>query len=295
MSTNAIMMPGERGLKWLLPLYLAWMKRYQFRLHYLVVGGWLPDYLESRPQDVKRLSACTGIHVQTRRMLLRLKCLGLGNVSLLPNFRNFPMNRRLSSGPDPALSHRAPLRLVYLSRVIPQKGLELAIDAVESINREHAEPCLSLDIWGPVPEKHREWFRGLIRGRQSVIHYCGVMPPEAIPDMLPDYELMVFPTRYAGEGFPGVIVDAFVSGLPVLASDWQDNGEIILPGVNGMLFTAEHPGDLESKLRWFLANKQSIPAMGQAAASMADHYHVDNVFPDLIRAMGLEPEGAIPA
>lgn len=287
-SVDVIMMPGERGLKWLLPLYLFWMKRYRFRLHYLAVGGWLPAYLESRPQDVRRLSACAGIYVQTRRMLSQLEALGLGNVSLLPNFRNFPVARRLSVGSS------TPLRLVYLSRVIPQKGLELAIRAIETVNREHTEPRLSLDIWGPVPDKHRDWFNGLMQRRSPMVRYRGVLAPEAIPDTLPDYSLMVFPTRYAGEGFPGVILDAFVSGLPVIASDWQDNGEFIHPGFNGLLFAAGDRQDLESKLRWILQHTSSVVAMGQAAASMADDYHVDRVFPDLIRTLGLHQPSPSP-
>jgi glycosyltransferase involved in cell wall biosynthesis len=279
--TDAVIMPGERGLKWLLPVYLGCMKRYRLRLHYLVVGGWLPAYLESRPQDIKRLAACAGLHVQTRRMLKQLEALGLDNVSLLPNFRSFPIHRRLSSGPT------IPLRLVYLSRVIPQKGVELAVRAVEAVNQEFSEPRVSLDIWGPVPDKHREWFETLMQKRSSTIRYCGVMRPEAIAERLPDYGLMVFPTRYAGEGFPGVLVDAFVSGLPVIASDWQDNGEFIHSGVNGLLFAAGDVSDLESKLRWALANNESVASMGRAAAAMADDYHVDRVFPDLLHTLGI--------
>lgn len=280
-STDAVIMPGERGLKWLLPVYLACMKRYRFRLHYLVVGGWLPAYLESRPQDIKRLAACAGLYVQTRRMLSQLEALGLDNVSLLTNFRNFPIRRRLSAGPS------TPLRLVYLSRIIPQKGVELAVRAVEAVNQGLAEPRLALDIWGPVPDKYHGWFETLMQERSAAIRYCGVMAPEAIAETLPDYGLMVFPTRYAGEGFPGVLVDAFVSGLPVIASDWQDNGEFIHSGVNGLLFAAGDVSDLESKLRWAFANSESVVAMGRAAATMADDYHVDRVFPDLIHALGL--------
>lgn len=281
-SNDAIIMPGERGLKWLLPIYLSLMKRYRFRLHFLVVGGWLPSYLAGRRKDIKRLSACTTIHVQTDRMLSELKVLGLRNLSLLPNFRSFPSDRRLSC------SQEVPLRLVYLSRVMPQKGIETAIKAVTLINNNPDCPSISLDIWGPVPDKYSNWFKILMQDCNPMIIYRGVLEPESIPDVLPDYGMMVFPTTYAGEGFPGVIVDAFVSGLPVIASDWQDNGDFIRHGVNGLLFTSGDACDLASKLCWALSHPHSIASMARSAASMAENYHVDTVFPGLIKKLGFD-------
>jgi glycosyltransferase involved in cell wall biosynthesis len=52
---------------------------------------------------------------------------------------------------------------------------------------------------------------------------------------LSQYDCMVFPTFFPGEGYPGAILDAFLCGLPVVASDWKNNDEIISEGKTGYL------------------------------------------------------------
>mgnify|MGYP002239410386 CR=1 FL=1 len=41
------------------------------------------------------------------------------------------------------------------------------------------------------------------------------------------YDIMLFPTYWYGEGFPGIVMDAYIAGLPLIASDWNINTEVI--------------------------------------------------------------------
>ena len=50
-----------------------------------------------------------------------------------------------------------------------------------------------------------------------------------------DYFALLFPTRYEGEGFAGTLIDAYAAGVPVVASDWKYNGEIVETGKTGVL------------------------------------------------------------
>ena len=52
---------------------------------------------------------------------------------------------------------------------------------------------------------------------------------------------MLFPTYYHGEGFPGNFVDAFNTGLPVIATDWLYNKDLIKDGENGLLIPIKNP------------------------------------------------------
>ena len=54
-------------------------------------------------------------------------------------------------------------------------------------------------------------------------------------NILAKYDAMLFPTYWHGEGFPGIIIDAFVSGLPVIATDWSLNADIIEDGKTGVI------------------------------------------------------------
>jgi glycosyltransferase involved in cell wall biosynthesis len=50
--------------------------------------------------------------------------------------------------------------------------------------------------------------------------------------VLRDYFALLFPIYYIGEGFAGTAIDAFSAGVPVIASDWKYNSEVIKEGIN---------------------------------------------------------------
>ena len=44
---------------------------------------------------------------------------------------------------------------------------------------------------------------------------------------LKKYFALLFPTYFHGEGFAGCLIDAFFAGIPVIATDWLYNKDII--------------------------------------------------------------------
>jgi glycosyltransferase involved in cell wall biosynthesis len=281
-SADLIMMPGPRGLRWLYPEYLRWQRQRGYRIHYLAIGGWLPRFLQERPLDRDRLQACTGIYVQTARMVRELSALGLSNVHLLPNFRSFPLARPTSGQSSGAL------KAVFLSRLLPEKGPELAIKAARSINKRSGDEVVNLDLWGPVQKGQEQWFAAMRRNAGPGVQFRGQLEPDHIWSTLPNYDVMLFPTYYPGEAFPGVLVDAFIAGIPVIASDWQDNPELIRHGVDGLLFRSRDVDDLTAKMQWVLERPDRLAQMKSRAAARAPQYHVDHIIPPLLRQMGLD-------
>lgn len=274
-SDHVVIMPAERGLRYLVPHYLRWQKAAKARFHFLVVGGWLPDFLSRRPKLFNQLRELGPLYVQTRAMLNRLRAMGMERLHLLPNFRAFP-------DLAPETGRVGPLRLVFYSRVTADKGVELAIAAVRAL-----DPSVRLDIWGPVEDAYRERLLGLVEAAGSRVRYRGVLADDQIYRELPGYDALVFPTTYEGEGFPGAILDAFSCGLPVIASDWRYNGEFVKPGLNGVLVAPGDPQSLVACLAGFVAAPEKLRAMSPAALASARPYHVDQVFPELMRTMGL--------
>lgn len=278
---HIIMMPGRRGLTVLAPQYDRWRRKNGNRLHYLVVGGWLPAYLRQNPSVIRSLHACDGLYVQSERMLEELAGLGLSRLHLLPNFREFDRGRRVSVGTE------VPLRLVFLSRVIPEKGVEHAVEAVKMVNEQAGGVVATLDIWGPVAEGDSAWLEQTLKGARPAVEYRGFLPPERIYAVLPDYDVMVFPTFYSGEGFPGVVVDAYVAGIPVIASDWHYNEEFVRDGHTGFIFRTGDVADLSRKIQAAVDDPRRINQMKHNAAERAALYHVDAVIPPLLSSMRL--------
>jgi glycosyltransferase involved in cell wall biosynthesis len=92
---------------------------------------------------------------------------------------------------------------------------------------------------------------------------------------------MLFPTYWQGEGFPGAIIDAFVSGVPVIASDWNMNREIIIHEKNGLLVPPGDAMSLALAMKRMIFDGELRIKMGKRSNEFARKYHVDYVFPQL--------------
>jgi glycosyltransferase involved in cell wall biosynthesis len=107
------------------------------------------------------------------------------------------------------------LRLVYLSRVVPHKNLRGAIEMLGALRGP-----VEMDVYGPLQDavywrNCQELASHLPEG--VAVRYQGVARPEEVPQLLADYDLLLFPTR--GESFGHVVLEALLAGVPVLISD----------------------------------------------------------------------------
>lgn len=107
------------------------------------------------------------------------------------------------------------LRLVFLSRVTPQKNLCRAIEMLQGVRGK-----IEFDIFGPI-EDAAYWQKCLeaigTLPPWITVRYCGLIPHERVLDVLSQYHLFFLPTL--GENFGYAILEALTAGCPVLISD----------------------------------------------------------------------------
>jgi glycosyltransferase involved in cell wall biosynthesis len=274
--THVIVLPGRLAIRVLLPLLLHWKRTQRRDLRYVVVGGWLPDLLETSGWLKQLCSQVDGIYVEATSMAQRLKANGLQNVKVLPNFRSFD---RHASGIHSDIA--GPLKLVFCARIVREKGIEEAISAVDLLCRDYNSSVVSLDVYGPVHGSYEKRFNRLIEASPNAT-YRGVLSPSRVYDGLREYDLMLFPTYYPGEGFPGTIIDAFVAGVPVLASDWKYNREIIDEGCTGAIFDAKSPEALAKAIVPYIQAPKRLAEMRQHCLRRANDFHVDHALQTLL-------------
>lgn len=274
---QVFMLPGDHGIYVFLPLFLYWKRKWHRPLHYIVIGGWLPKLL-GRNGWLRHLCAqLDGIYVQTLAMADVLFGLGLRNVSVLANFRKFDRNLKRNFTPT-----TTPIRLVFYSRVAREKGVEDAIAAVKQLNdRDLAHPRAILDVYGPIAERYRPDFRRCL-GESQHVNYHGVLSPNNPYEVLQTYDLMLFPSYYYGEGFPGAVLDAYIAGVPVVASDWKYNREIVEEGRTGVLFKVHSVEEIVAHVETFIACPARIMQMRQFCLEKAQNYHVEQVIGKLL-------------
>ena len=82
----------------------------------------------------------------------------------------------------------------------------------------------------------RSFFKDkLLAENGDFVTYGGVVNFNKTTETLKDYFAMLFPTYYHGEGFPGTVIDAYNAALPMIATRWNYNADVIEDGVNGIL------------------------------------------------------------
>jgi len=227
---HVILMTDAGGIKvfpWL--LCLANVKR-KCRLHYVVVGGWLVHVLKKNRILGSFLRRFDRIYVETNAMKKGLEDMRFNNVSILLNCKPLvPV-----SDTDLIYHKTEPYKLCVFSRIMKEKGIEEAVNAVVTTNEFYKRKVYSLDIYGQIDDGQTSWFEKLSETFPDEIKYCGVVPFEKSVDIIKTYFALLFPTKFYTEGIPGTIIDAYASGVPVIASEWENFSDIIEPNVTGI-------------------------------------------------------------
>lgn len=229
-STNVLIFPAHNGLRVYAPL-LSFVKRFfkKRKIHYIVIGGWLPQFLTKRKRLAKCLKKFDGIYVETNTMKTALENQGFQNVLVMPNCKALtPLTED-----ELVYQNEPPYKLCTFSRVMKEKGIEDAIEAVKAINEKLGKTVYTLDIYGQVDAAQIEWFDELKSNFPEYVSYGGLVPFDKSVEVLKNYFALLFPTHFYTEGIPGTIIDAYAAGIPVISSKWESFGDIVDDGVTG--------------------------------------------------------------
>lgn len=233
--STLLWLPAHNNLKFLFPFVWLGSKVFGYDIIYIVVGGWLSKFLEKLPFHRSKLKTIKAILLENKLAKEELSSqYGFENLDIIPNFRE--------KSPKPASSiDRRTLRLVFMARINKKKGLDTIAEVASQIAAKGYD--ITIDFYGPIHEADNEYFRHELIDRYDFINYRGVLQPDDIYATLSAYDAMLFPTHYFTEGFPGSIMDAYRSAVPVIASDWKHAHEFVVDGESGFIVDFERPAD----------------------------------------------------
>ncbi len=271
-SKNVILIPCTNGALIFVPLFFFLNLLFQRKLHYILVGAWLLDYFQKYGWMKFMLKRFDYIYVEPKKMQKKLSEMGFQRVYQMPNCKklNILAENNLTQKME------LPLKFCIFSRVLKEKGIEDAIDAVEYVNHKNGRVAASLDIYGQVDAKYEERFSELQKHFPNYIHYCGVIPYDRSTEVLKNYSALLFPTLYYTEGHPGTIIDAFASGLPVIASRWENYTDMIEEGDTGICYPFGQNECLKDILNELVHNPAILINMKKNCLKEAKKYTPDN-------------------
>ncbi len=276
-SENILIFPADNGLKVVAQIYDIFNTFLKRKLIYIVIGGFLPAFLEKNPRYIKILNKYEVLFVQTPNLKKDLENLGIKNIEMMTNFKI----QKIRASEDIKIDESENIKLCILSRLTKDKGIEDAIEAVKGVNNKFGNTKVKLDLYGIVPDFYKERFAYLMDQNKEFVEYKGVANYNQTANILKNYFALLFPTYFHGEGFAGCLIDAYFAGIPVIATDWLYNKDIVIDKKNGLLVSIKNPNELANAILKLYNNRSLALQISKNNSNEANKYTADRVLKGL--------------
>lgn len=239
------------------------------RTFYWVVGGYLHKSFEKGHLNWCNYKNLAGIFVQGTCMEKSMKNMGLSNVSFVPN------SKYISYIPTKKQKKDKITHFVFLSRIEEYKGCNYIFKAVEILLQKGYKGKFDVTFYGKTTDK-LDYFNHFKRNieKYEETEFKGVLNLRETKnyDILSTYDVMLFPTYWQGEGFPGVIIDAYIAGLPVIASDWNLNRDVVKENETGWIIPTHDVGALAETMIYVIEHQDEVARLSVLSQKLAKKY-----------------------
>jgi glycosyltransferase involved in cell wall biosynthesis len=140
---------------------------------------------------------------------------------------------------------------LFVGRLAREKGVQTLAGAAVLL------PDASVRVAGDGPES------ALLDGVNGITR-LGSLPGEAVRQEMNRAMALVIPSIWY-ETFGLVVIEAFATDLPVIASRIGALAVLVRDGETGLLFEPGNPQDLATKMAWALAHPEAMASMGRKA------------------------------
>lgn len=156
------------------------------------------------------------------------------------------------------------IRFVCLGHIKFDKGVQNIIEAFEKFKPGSCQ----LDFYGPfIGDCTEKIFKNI-----EDLNYCGVIDPAKVIKTLTEYDVLIMPSNIITEGYPGVIIEAYFAGLPVIASNLRSMREIVEHKKTGLLFDPGNVNELKYAMDYFVNCNGELPEMKNYVLKYAEQF-----------------------
>lgn len=154
---------------------------------------------------------------------------------------------------DHGASDAARVGVTFAGRLAIEKGISVLLEAASL-----APGSVSVIGDGPLAPAAEE------AKASGHIRYHGRLPRAAVIDEVRRSIALVMPSIWF-EGFPLVVLEAYASGTPVIASGIGSLAELVEDGATGLVVDAGDAAGLADRIRWAVQHPVEMQSMGRNA------------------------------
>lgn len=237
----------------------------------VIMGGTADTDLQDDPCFLKWLSEYKVIYAETNRMAKNMRKMGLENISLYPNGRFMSEKNR-------SFAENEKLRTVFFSYIQPEKGTDIILDTASKM------PDIEFDFYGNIEKGYETIFKEKVAAMDNV-HYKGIFKGsnEEVYDVLAVYDVLLFPTKWKTEGVPGILVEAKIAGITIVASNESHNAELVGDGAEGIILADNNADCLEEALRKLRDDRSLLLKLKEGSKMSANRFYIENYIQDIVK------------
>ncbi len=188
---------------------------------------------------------------------------GVDPTQFSPAFRSPGLRARVGADAAPIL--------LYVGRLCREKNLDALVLTADELRRAGVAHRLVLVGDGPLA--------GELRERLPDALFTGVQRGDDLASWYASADLFVFPSVV--ETFGNVVLEAFSSGVPVVAFDAGGVRELVASGRNGLLVSPDSPSGLADAVSSLLADRELRARLSRGALATATRHR----WPEVNRAL----------
>ncbi|MCD1294546.1 glycosyltransferase family 1 protein [Methanocella sp. CWC-04] len=156
--------------------------------------------------------------------------------------------------------------LLFVGRMITQKGLTYLIDAMPMVLKEYPNAKILLIGRGNLLETLKSKVKAM--GLEDSVIFSGYMSEEMLKEAYGTCDLFVLPSVW--EVLPIAILEAMSAGRPIACTDAGGNKELVEDGLNGYVVPSRDPKALADKINLMLSDPERMKSMGHASRKRAE-------------------------
>ena len=148
------------------------------------------------------------------------------NIHVVPNGADFEF-------PEKIESKNKTTTILYLSNLLPAKGITDLIDALSLLPKD--KYTYEVNVVGQwIDDKTKEYCLSQKEKHRLTVNFLGPLYGDDKWNYFINADIFVFPPR-APEGHPLVLVEAMAAGLPIISTDQGAITESVIDGENGFI------------------------------------------------------------
>lgn len=236
LSSDVVMMNfSQNGAKFIAPLLYVFSKLFRKKVVFRMFGGDMKDIFENyyftRILWKSTLLKCNIVFLQTKELIQYFS-------SFSKNVQWLPTSRFKHKITKQTVSYNK--KIVFISQIKETKGINNVLEALDELS-----PNYTIHLYGPILEKQYEFLH------DEFDIYKGVLKLEEVLPVLSQYDILILPTFHSGEGYPGIIIEAYSLGIPVITTKWKRIPEIVEDRSTGLLIEPKSTESLIEAIKTF--------------------------------------------